>query len=137
VPEPETVRAPMFRRAIGTARNSFVIQENEAGAQRPGSARGGPPLHLHRAEDEAWYVLEGTLRFRFGEREFDAEKGGGVFLPHGTPHTFWNPGARPARYLLIMGPRTAGLLEALHGPNRPAPDGMKALYDSFDVDLLE
>ena len=30
-------------------------------------------LHVHRSDDEAWHVLEGTLRFRFRDREVDAE----------------------------------------------------------------
>ncbi len=82
-------------------------------------------------------MLEGILRFESGTREFEAPAGTGVFLPRGTPHTFWNPGPVPARYLLIMGPKTAGLLEVLHGPSRPPPAGLKALYDTFEIDLLE
>ncbi len=82
-------------------------------------------------------MLEGTLQFDYGTRKFTAPAGTGVFLPRGTPHTFWNPGPDPARYLLIVGPKTAGLLEVLHGPNRPPPAGLKALYDTFEIDLLE
>jgi mannose-6-phosphate isomerase-like protein (cupin superfamily) len=122
---------------MGTANSSFVIQENvwRVGPGEP--SRGGIPLHRHRVEDEAWYVLEGTLRFQYGTREFEASKGSGVFLPRGIPHTFWNPGSSPTRYLLIVGPKTAALLEALHGAQRPPPAGLKALYDTFEVDLLE
>ena len=32
----------------------------------------GPPLHVHRREDEAFYVLEGQIRFRQGNDEFVA-----------------------------------------------------------------
>ena len=28
----------------------------------------GPPLHIHHKGDEAWHVLEGTLRFRYADR---------------------------------------------------------------------
>jgi mannose-6-phosphate isomerase-like protein (cupin superfamily) len=135
--EPQVVPAPMVHRSIGTTSGNFVLQENLDPALAGDAARKGVPLHRHRLEDEAWYVLEGTLRFRSGDREFEATAGSGVFLPRGTAHTFWNPGPAPARYLLVMGPRTAGLLEALHGPNRPPPAGLKALYDTFEVDLLE
>jgi mannose-6-phosphate isomerase-like protein (cupin superfamily) len=127
----------MRNHALGTATNSFVIQENEAEPPSSGSPDRIAPLHLHRSEDEAWYILEGTLRFQSGAREFDASDGAGVLLPHGTAHTFWNPGPRAARYLLIMGPKTAGLLEALHGPSRPPPNRWKDLFASFDIDLLE
>ncbi len=36
-------------------------------------------LHVHHADDEAWHVLEGTLRFRFVDRTVDVAAGGTVF----------------------------------------------------------
>jgi hypothetical protein len=30
----------------------------------------GPPLHVHRREDEAFYIIAGEIRFRQGEKEF-------------------------------------------------------------------
>jgi quercetin dioxygenase-like cupin family protein len=110
-----------------------VLENVDDGSRAP---RGGIPLHRHRTEDEAWYVLEGTLRFRYGDREFDATAGSGVLLPKGTPHTFWNPGPGPARYLLIVRPKTAALLEALHPGSGPLRD-VRAVYDRFEVDLLD
>ncbi len=137
MPEPEVVFAPMVDRSVGSPSSTFVVQECLARARPGGADHGEVPLHRHRLEDEAWYVLQGTLRFEYGTRTLTATAGAGVFLPRGTPHTFWNPGPDPARYLLITGPKTAGLLEALHGPNRPSPAGLKALYDTFEIDLLE
>lgn len=134
--EPELLRAPLLNGAIGTRRNDFIIHENQDTGPR-GLPRGGIPLHLHRVEDEAWYILQGNLRFRYGEREFDAAEGTGVLLPHGTAHTFWNPGPGPARYLLIVGPKTEGLLEYLHATRIAGPSELKELYASFDVELLE
>jgi mannose-6-phosphate isomerase-like protein (cupin superfamily) len=137
MPGPEIARAPMVNRSVGTPDSTFVLQENLAPAAPGGAVERVAPLHRHRIEDEAWYVLEGKLRFQYGTQEFEASGGTGVFLPRGTPHTFWNPGSTPARYLLIMGPKTAGLLEALHGSSRPPPAGLKALYETFEIDLLE
>src|SRR3954471_17916635 len=48
----------------------------------------GPPLHTHAHEDEAWYVIAGTLRFRLGETLSEAPAGSFVFVPRGTPHCF-------------------------------------------------
>jgi mannose-6-phosphate isomerase-like protein (cupin superfamily) len=135
--EPLVVYPPMAGKSVGSTTGSFVLQENLAQTGLDGAPIKGVPLHLHRTEDEAWYVLEGTLRFQFGTREFDAPAGAGVVLPRGTAHTFWNPGPGPARYLLVVGPKTAGLLEVLHGPGRPSQQSLKPLYDSFEVDLLE
>jgi mannose-6-phosphate isomerase-like protein (cupin superfamily) len=72
------------------------------------------PLHIHQSDDEARFVLEGTLRFRLGDEEVDAPAGGAVMAPHGTVHTYWNPRPEPARYLLVMPRRIADLIEALH-----------------------
>jgi mannose-6-phosphate isomerase-like protein (cupin superfamily) len=35
----------------------------------------GPPLHVHANEDEAWYLLEGDLRFKLGEETETASAG--------------------------------------------------------------
>jgi quercetin dioxygenase-like cupin family protein len=74
----------------------------------------GPPLHTHANEDEAWYVLEGTLRFRLGENDATAPQGSFVFVPRGTPHCFQNGGDQPARILVLF-----------------TPSGMEAFFDAF------
>jgi len=52
------------------------------------SPSGGPPLHIHPAQDEFFHVLQGEYRFRVGEEEFPASTGDTVFLPRGVPHAF-------------------------------------------------
>jgi mannose-6-phosphate isomerase-like protein (cupin superfamily) len=47
---------------------------------------------VHYADDEAWHVICGVLRFRFADREMNAEAGSTVFVPAGVSHTFGNPG---------------------------------------------
>src|SRR5689334_11150291 len=72
---------------------------------------GPPQLHVHHEDDEAWHVLQGTLRFRFGDGEtVDVGPGGTVFVPAGVPHTYE---ARDARYLIILTPRLAALIHQL------------------------
>jgi mannose-6-phosphate isomerase-like protein (cupin superfamily) len=135
MPGPEFVRTPLLGTLIGDRNSNFAIHENRDDDR--GLPRRGVPLHLHRSEDEAWYVLEGTLRFLFGSKEIDASAGSGVLLPHGTAHSFWNPNTEPVRYLLIVGPKTQALLEALHGPTPPDPTAVRGLYEKFDVELME
>jgi quercetin dioxygenase-like cupin family protein len=67
-------------------------------------ATAGPPTHLHRDWDEAFYVLEGEMGFLVGGREHAAPAGSFVFVPHGIPHTFWNASAAPARQLTVFTP---------------------------------
>jgi mannose-6-phosphate isomerase-like protein (cupin superfamily) len=45
------------------------------------------PLHMHRDEDELFYVLEGEHVFRVGDDEFRVGPGGFVFAPRGVPHS--------------------------------------------------
>ena len=91
------------------------------------------PLHSHRSEDEAWYVLEGTLAFRLGDEEVTAPAGAAVLARAGTVHTYWNPRPEPARYVLAMGPRTHALIEAIHAPDR---GDMAALFEAHESTLV-
>lgn len=68
---------------------------------------GGPPLHVHEREDEAFFILEGRFEFRVGEQTFTAGPGDFLLAPRGVPHTFRNVGSRPARKLALAWP--AGL----------------------------
>jgi Cupin domain len=91
------------------------------------------PLHVHNADDEAWYVLEGTLAFRLGDEEVEAPAGSAVLAPAGTPHTYWNPSPEPARYVLVMTPRIHALIAALHAPGER---DMEALFAAHQSTLL-
>jgi mannose-6-phosphate isomerase-like protein (cupin superfamily) len=67
----------------------------------------GPPQHIHKAEEEAFYVLEGELNIKIGENITRGSAGSFVLVPRGTVHTFWNAGPTPAKLLGILSP--AGL----------------------------
>jgi mannose-6-phosphate isomerase-like protein (cupin superfamily) len=77
------------------------------------------PLHIHHEDDEAWYVLEGALTVRVGDENVHVSAGGGVIVPRGTPHTYWNPTPEPTRYLLVMTRRISALIDALHAMSEP------------------
>jgi mannose-6-phosphate isomerase-like protein (cupin superfamily) len=96
--------------------------------------RGSGPaaLHVHYADDEAWHVLEGTLHFRFADREVDVPAGGTVFVPAGVAHTYR---ATSARYLIFMTPRLAALIRDLQA-NRD-PIGQAEIYRKYESALLE
>ena len=131
------VRVPLLNRDIGSESTDFRVSEHEDPGAPGEGVRKIAPLHRHRSEDEAWYVLRGTLRFQFGTEEFDAPAGSGVLLPHGTPHTFWNPRPEPTRYLIVARPKTVALLQELHRSGSRESDSMKELFAKFDVELLE
>ena len=94
------------------------------------------PLHLHRDDDEAWYVLSGVLRVRVGDRDVEVPAGGGVLVPRGTPHTYWNPSRGVTRYLLVMTPRIAGLIEAIHALARRDEETLAATFAEHESEYL-
>jgi mannose-6-phosphate isomerase-like protein (cupin superfamily) len=94
------------------------------------------PFHLHRSEDEAWYVLEGRLGFRAGDDEIEAGAGRSVIVPAGTPHSYWNATGEVARYVIVMGPRTAALVAAIHSLDPFDPARLRALFEEHDSELL-
>jgi quercetin dioxygenase-like cupin family protein len=77
----------------------------------------GPPLHVHEREDEAFYVLEGSLSVRMGDEEFEVPAGSFTFQPRGIPHTF-RSSTDGARVLLLVVP--SGLEGFFRTLGRPA-----------------
>ena len=62
------------------------------GVSAPGE---GPPLHVHREQDEFIYTLDGTFRVRLGDDLVEILAGSFVFIPRNTPHTWQNARRRP------------------------------------------
>ena len=92
------------------------------------------PLHVHYADDEAWYVLEGMLRFRIGDEVREVGPGGAVLAPKGTPHAYGNARhGQSARYLLVMTPKLRHLVEALH---EPGAGDYGEIFRAHDSELL-
>src|SRR5262245_22056169 len=116
---PTSVVPALAGNVIGAPNGAFVIAEwSDPGAvidPATGAPRRIAPLHVHHRDDEAWYVLEGALRIRVGDKEVETRAGSAVFVPRGTPHTYWNAEPAPARHLLIMTANIHRLIQAIHG----------------------
>jgi mannose-6-phosphate isomerase-like protein (cupin superfamily) len=110
---------------------SFVVADWSDLGTHPGRPIAG--LHVHHADDEAWFVLEGRLGFLVGDEERELCAGESLLVPRGTPHSYWNPASAPARYLLVMTPRIHGLIEALHSGER---EDFKAIFREHESELL-
>lgn len=91
------------------------------------------PLHVHHRDDEAWYVLRGILGFIVDDEEFTAGPGAAVLARRGTPHTYRNAGDVEAEYLLVMPPRIATLIEAIHIPNADIP----AIFEANASEIVQ
>jgi mannose-6-phosphate isomerase-like protein (cupin superfamily) len=124
--------APLAGGQIGRADSDFVIVEwTDAGDSE---WEWIAPLHVHHSDDEAWYVLEGGLRFRIGDELFEAGPGSAVLAAKGTPHAYGNARmGTPARYLLVMTPRIRALVQALH---EPGASDYAAIFRAHESELL-
>jgi mannose-6-phosphate isomerase-like protein (cupin superfamily) len=128
---------PLAGQTVGGPDGSFVIAEWSEEPAPSGAPRFVAPLHVHYGDDEAWYVLEGTLRFRLDDEEREARAGEVVFARRGVVHTYWNPAREPARYLLIMTPRIFALIDAIHATKKRDAAAMNALFRAYDSEIVE
>jgi mannose-6-phosphate isomerase-like protein (cupin superfamily) len=113
--------------------NSFSIVES---IEPPGS---GSPLHVHHAEAEAFWVIEGTLELTCGEHTVTASAGDFVYTPRDVPHKYVVVGEQQARVLLLFS--RSGFeqffLDAgapLGGPPSGPPD--PRVLERYDLEVL-
>jgi len=105
------MRQPGEGQAIWFLTNRMTIK---ATAETTGGAFGlvesliapgfSPPLHVHHREDESFWVLEGEVTMRCGDKTFRAGPGSFVFLPRDVPHSFVVEGDAPVRMLTLLTP---------------------------------
>jgi mannose-6-phosphate isomerase-like protein (cupin superfamily) len=130
--------APLLAGSVlGSEGSNFVVAEWKDAGGPPGPPRWIAPLHLHRNDDEAWYVLEGTLCVRVGTDVVEAPAGSAVLVPRGTPHTYWNPGSGVCRYLLVMTSNIYSLIQDIHAMKDRSPEALRAVFEKHDSERVE
>jgi quercetin dioxygenase-like cupin family protein len=67
------------------------------------SAGEEPPLHVHKNEDEWFYMLDGEMTFHVGNQTYRKGAGAFVSFPQGIPHTFTVESGK-ARFLVMNTP---------------------------------
>jgi len=88
----------------------------------------GSPWHVHRDEDEWFYVREGEIELYVGDTHLTLTAGGFAFGPKGVPHTFFGGGAAGGKMLVGAGAKFEGLLREIAEPASehvlpPPPEG--------------
>lgn len=68
---------------------------------------GGPDAHFHRTFSEAFYMLEGTVRFFDGTSWLEARAGDFLYVPKGGIHAFKADADQPASMLILFAPGIA------------------------------
>ncbi len=98
-------------------------------------------LHVHRVQEETFFVLEGECAWRIGDQQIRALPGAYVFIPPGTPHDIANVTDKPARMIMTVSPpghehyfEELAKLTARGGP--PDANAIAELRGRYDTDQL-
>ncbi len=95
----------------------------------------GAFVHLHHHYEEAFYVLEGEIEYRLGERLVRATPGAWVFVPSGVVHAFKNVGPGNARHIVVTAPATA--LEMIEELDKVRPEQIGEVMAKYDSELID
>lgn len=102
------------------------------------SPKRGTPLHIHPAQDEVFYVLEGAYRFQVGSEQYDIAAGDTIFLPRNIPHA-WVQLSQQGKMNVMLQP--AGKLEeffvtlaALKTP--PTQTELAAIFAAHEMQVV-
>ncbi|MCB1534782.1 MAG: cupin domain-containing protein [Rhodoblastus sp.] len=102
-------------------------------------------LHVHRVQEETFYVLDGECEWRIGGRTIRAAPGAYVFIPPGVPHDIANVSDRPARMIMTVSPpghehyfeELARLVVDGRKPDPAAIGDLRARYDTDQLSALQ
>lgn len=103
----------------------------------PGSGSG---RHVHHEHEEAFFIIEGTVRLELDETVIDAGPGSFALAERGHVHAFSNVGPTDARMLALYSPAAAGTgylaaLAAIVTPQGQVDaDDLTAFYRQFASD---
>jgi mannose-6-phosphate isomerase-like protein (cupin superfamily) len=91
-------------KVVGAASAALFVLENTF------HGKGGPPRHLHFAQDEWFYAIEGEFVIEIGEERMRLGCGDSVFAPRQVPHVWAHVGNGRGRVVIAFAP--AGRMEA-------------------------
>ena len=98
------------RYPCGPMQSAFLADGEETGDRYSVSiwwvdpGKPGPGAHSHDANEELFYVIEGTMAFLVGDRWVDAPPGTFLRIPAGVTHDFANRTAQRAGALNVFIP---------------------------------
>ncbi|WP_234684078.1 cupin domain-containing protein [Bradyrhizobium monzae] len=96
--------------------------------------------HVHRVQEETFYMLEGECQWHVAEEVVRATAGTFLFIPPGVPHNITNVSDKPARVLMTVSPpgheHYFEELASLTGSGTPDAKAISELRARFDTDQL-
>lgn len=116
-----------------TAAFRLKASDQQLGAMELEAAPGvEPPMHVHRNEDEWYYLLDGDVSFHVGADTYRGGPGSFVFFPRAVPHTFTIE-SPTARMLLLNAP---GGFERMFELAPSTPEEAIAALARYDVEVV-
>jgi quercetin dioxygenase-like cupin family protein len=101
---------------------------------------GGPPLHVHHAQEETLHVLKGTYKVRVGDQYAHLSEGGFAYMPSGLPHAFLNLTDAEGEVIVVYTPGGGHKFYEEMGPlaRAAAPDraAIAAVFTKHGMTLL-
>ena len=104
------------------------------------------PLHVHRNDDEGFYVLEGRVTVWYGDRRLELEPGDFALAPRDVPHTYRVESPEGARILVTSSDASFDRFVRAYGepatelrlPDPEAPDveRLGALATEHGIEIL-
>lgn len=91
-----------------------------------------PPLHVHKNEDEWFYMLEGEVTFHVGGENHLGTAGAFVSFPRGIPHTF-TVESDSARFLVL---NTPGGFERMFKANPKTPEDAARAMEALGLEIV-
>ena len=95
-----------------------------------------PPLHVHHASDECFYVLKGEVTLYMPDEERTLRTGDFLLAPRGIPHTY-RVGDEPCHWLVVSQP--AGFerfVAAVARLDEPDPETLAAVAAEHQIEIL-
>jgi quercetin dioxygenase-like cupin family protein len=96
--------------------------------------------HVHRVQEETFYVLDGECEWHVDDKTIRATPGTYLFIPPGVPHDITNVSEKPARVLMTVSPpgheHYFEELAKLAAQGAPDPKALADLRDRYDTDQL-
>jgi quercetin dioxygenase-like cupin family protein len=128
-------------RSLGISHIDFKVLPAESGGlfviENTFHAKGGPARHLHYAQEEWFYAVEGEFIVEVGAERITLKPGDSLLAPRQVPHVWAYVGTGRGRLLITFMP--AGQMEAFFREVTKAnamPPQDRALWRAHGMELL-
>lgn len=107
--------------------------------QHADMAKGGPPRHVHFAQDEWFYVLKGEFAMEVGDERYTLRAGDSLLAPRNVPHAWACVSDEPGTLMTAVTP--AGtfeqfLRETTQASTLPSAEAIARHFAAHDMAVL-